>query len=276
MALNSWLESLKNGVTGVTGVTALIHNDFSGNPTQKSRVTGVTFQSGNPVLVTPVTHENHAGLPKKHNEINEVTPVTPVTRKIIITAVNAANQCLNSECLTQPPETRGQWTWPDGDGWNDAEIAAFLERTERWKPWLGEVQAESLAEGLLVRDRDSSDTRRLCLECRFCIAGRCANSAKAGFVRGNELGALALVLMRCAGYQAGAGSLAAITPTAAAAPASKARLGHPLSDGDRQAAEQYHRHHFGCHQCHAAGRGSEYGVRCDQGSRLWQQYQQQG
>ncbi len=168
------------------------------------------------------------------------------------------------------PDSRGQWTWPSGDGWSDGEIDAFLARTARWTPWLGETQAESLAEVLLHRDRDPQDNRRLCLECRFCISGRCANSVKAGFVRGSTLGDMALVLQRCEGYWAGGGSLALVAP--AATPAKRARTGHPLTDSTRQEAIQYHAHHFGCSQCIAAGRSTQYNGRCAVGLALWSTY----
>ena len=35
----------------------------------------------------------------------------------------------------------------------------------------------------------------------------------------------------------------------------------------------YHAHHFKCHVCKAAGRGSNYGPRCGVGASLWTGYQ---
>lgn len=40
----------------------------------------------------------------------------------------------------------------------------------------------------------------------------------------------------------------------------------------RELAQAYNAHHFGCHQCQAAGRGSRYGRRCAVGLTLWSNY----
>ena len=60
--------------------------------------------------------------------------------------------------------------------WNDAEIAAFTARTERFAV-LGRTDADDLAERLTLRDRDGDD-RRLCLECTWLgDTGRCLAAA---------------------------------------------------------------------------------------------------
>ena len=41
----------------------------------------------------------------------------------------------------------------------------------------------------------------------------------------------------------------------------------------RELAEAYKTHHFGCHACIAAGRGTQYGLRCGAGAALWNNYQ---
>ena len=48
----------------------------------------------------------------------------------------------------------------------------------------------------------------------------------------------------------------------------------PPSDPEawRELAKAYHRHHFGCIFCIAAGRGSGYGLRCGVGAALWRAY----
>ncbi|MCF8209061.1 MAG: hypothetical protein K9K38_06620 [Rhodoferax sp.] len=40
----------------------------------------------------------------------------------------------------------------------------------------------------------------------------------------------------------------------------------------RELAEEYHRHHFNCQRCIAAGRGARYGLRCGTGAALWTRY----
>jgi hypothetical protein len=41
----------------------------------------------------------------------------------------------------------------------------------------------------------------------------------------------------------------------------------------KELAAAYHDHHFNCPTCIAAGRGSQYGQRCDVGKALWTGYQ---
>ena len=43
-------------------------------------------------------------------------------------------------------------------------------------------------------------------------------------------------------------------------------------DAWRELAQAYYRHHFACHVCIAAGRGTRYGLRCGVGVALWQAY----
>ena len=45
-----------------------------------------------------------------------------------------------------------------------------------------------------------------------------------------------------------------------------------LTVTEQSAAQAYHAHHFNCHQCIAAGRGSWYGRRCTVGLALWSNY----
>ena len=56
---------------------------------------------------------------------------------------------------------------------------------------------------------------------------------------------------------------------------------HPANDpeppGDpstwHELAKAYNEHHFACKTCQAAGRGSQYGLRCGVGASLWRAYQ---
>lgn len=179
----------------------------------------------------------------------------------------AVAESAKAEKSTNNPD---RWTWPHSDAWSDGEIVRFTERQARFeRQGLPTSEAEELAERLLLRDRDPSDDRRLCLECGHCIAGRCANSRNAGFIRGNAVGDLAVALHRCPGYAAGDGTLA---PPAPPRGHSKT-LGHPLTDTDKGRAQAYHRHHLACRTCQAAGIG--HGQRCADGRALWQSYQNQ-
>jgi len=64
--------------------------------------------------------------------------------------------------------------------WDDAEIETFTRRVARlMKEGLTEVQAERLAERMLLRDRPvSGDDRRICLECRGLRKGWCESAPR--------------------------------------------------------------------------------------------------
>lgn len=84
--------------------------------------------------------------------------------------------------------------------WDDAEIAAFTARTERFA-LLGRSDADDLAERLTLRDRDG-DGRRLCLECTWLgDTGRCL-AAATGRIRGADrrLEPVQTILQRCGAF----------------------------------------------------------------------------
>ena len=45
-----------------------------------------------------------------------------------------------------------------------------------------------------------------------------------------------------------------------------------LTCAEQSAAQTYYTHHFNCHSCIAAGRGTQYGRRCALGLALWDDY----
>ncbi len=84
--------------------------------------------------------------------------------------------------------------------WDEAEMAAFTARTERFA-LLGRADADDLAERLTLRDRDRDD-RRLCLECTWLgDTGRCL-AAATGRIPGADrrLEPVQTVLQRCCAF----------------------------------------------------------------------------
>lgn len=59
--------------------------------------------------------------------------------------------------------------------WTELEIETYLRRSAGLqKRGMSEMDAERMAERLLMRDRpDSGDDRRLCLECAHFVKGVC-------------------------------------------------------------------------------------------------------
>lgn len=80
---------------------------------------------------------------------------------------------------------------PD-NGWTDSEIETFNRRAARFvKGGMNDMEAEGLAQAMLYRDRpESGDDRRICLECKRFVKGRCSHG----------LPALWRVLQRCESF----------------------------------------------------------------------------
>lgn len=66
--------------------------------------------------------------------------------------------------------------------WTEQEIEAFSRRAERFtKAGMSEMEAETLAQTMLYRDRPGSgDDRRLCMECKGFKKGACTTPRRAG------------------------------------------------------------------------------------------------
>lgn len=85
--------------------------------------------------------------------------------------------------------------------WTDGDIAAFLARRARLMRWgWPEVDAERLAERLVIRDREA-DARVSCTDCRHYEPGNCHNRVHAGLAA-KEVGRdFASTLQWCAGFR---------------------------------------------------------------------------
>jgi hypothetical protein len=65
---------------------------------------------------------------------------------------------------------------------------------------------------------------------------------------------------------------AATTPTETGSKRLFRQRGPWLTGTEQSTAQAYHSHHFNCHTCISAGRGSRYGRRCAMGLALWSEY----
>lgn len=96
-------------------------------------------------------------------------------------------------------------SWPHTTAMNSREIDSLTERVHLFtRHGLDQTQAEGLADGLVIRDRDGDD-RRLCLECqhlrdygtsRACNQWRAAGLGAAGIPAD-----MVLMLQRCDGFK---------------------------------------------------------------------------
>lgn len=98
--------------------------------------------------------------------------------------------------------------WPHSSAMNGAEIDTFTARLARFTDkGLSLIDAESLADKLVIRDREGDD-RRACLECAHLRhGGRCGNW-KASEVASNAMdarlpGDFTTMLQRCGGFAEG-------------------------------------------------------------------------
>ena len=108
-------------------------------------------------------------------------------------------------------EDPDRWCWPHSSAMNGTEINTFAARQQKFtRKGLTSKDGESLADRLVLRDRDEDD-RRVCLECKH-FAGhgpgswRCGNWQAAGVAvhpRDTRLAAdLVVQLQRCDGFAA--------------------------------------------------------------------------
>lgn len=95
-------------------------------------------------------------------------------------------------------------SWPHTTAMNTAEIGAFTERLHLFtRHGLDYTEAETLADGLVARDRDQDD-RRLCLEClhlRGCdTSWTCNQWRRAGLAVSGVPAEVVKLLQRCEGF----------------------------------------------------------------------------
>jgi hypothetical protein len=100
-----------------------------------------------------------------------------------------------------PPTDPDRWCWPHSDAMNGLEVAAFTARLDRFtSKGLPLIEAERLADRLVIRDRGQDD-RSTCLECSN-LAGRqrCAQWQRAGIGGPAIPTDLLALLQRCDGF----------------------------------------------------------------------------
>lgn len=143
-----------------------------------------------------------------------VSPVTPPSvAKVASVAVakpeKVAASDPTSNVVALPGNDPERWCWPHSTAMNGAEIDLFEARLHRFTDkGLTRTDGETLADELVIRDRETDD-RRLCLECRHLsgyghASWRCGNWQTAGVAirtRDTQLPAdLVLQLQRCDGF----------------------------------------------------------------------------
>jgi hypothetical protein len=116
----------------------------------------------------------------------------------------------DSPAANDPAPDPDRWAWPHSQAITGAEINTFTARLHHFTGCgMADTDAETLADKLVTRDRESDD-RRLCLECAHmagqgAVAMRCTNWQRAGVAvqaRDARLsGALAHRLQRCDGFK---------------------------------------------------------------------------
>ena len=97
-----------------------------------------------------------------------------------------------------------RWCWPYSLAMNTAEVDTFTARLARFTDkGVSYDDAERLADGLVIRDREGDD-RRLCLECAHLHGAgrwRCGNWQVADVARQGLARDLVLMLQRCGGFR---------------------------------------------------------------------------
>lgn len=186
----------KTGGQGGTRGTTNIHAGLS-RPTLPADAWDTVGQAPGPVVkrqdegghLSHLSHleQNEVGHaePSVHRHVPLVPPVPPFSES------NA----------TADPD---QHCWPHTEAMNTAEIDTFTERLHLFtRHGLDYTEAETLADGLVTRDRDQDD-RRLCLECRHLRRGAglwgCNQWKRAGLAAAGVPADLVKLLQRCEGF----------------------------------------------------------------------------
>ena len=126
------------------------------------------------------------------------TPASPANR--LIQPTQTSQLATLAGVASHKPVDPDRWCWPASDAMSGAELQNFTGRVLLFtRRGFGNLQAEALADRLVMRDREQDD-RRLCLECITYRPGRCGNPRAAGLTT-HEVGAdLASLLQRCPGF----------------------------------------------------------------------------
>jgi len=123
----------------------------------------------------------------------DTTVIGTVRPPGLSTALLAASMALDAQIqaagqLCDGNETPDRWCWPHSTAMTGSEIDLFAARLARFTDkGVIQIEAESMADKLVTRDRDSDD-RRLCLECTHlggygAALWRCGNWSRAGVAR---------------------------------------------------------------------------------------------
>ena len=126
-----------------------------------------------------------------------------VAKVAVAKSTNDENFDLNGE----PEPNSDRYCWPNSSAMNSGEIVKFKSRLEIFQAkGLDELNAEALADKLVLRDRDSDD-RKVCYECRYMkgiSSLRCENWKLAGIAMKSSDAFLgkdfAMMLQRCHGF----------------------------------------------------------------------------
>lgn len=145
------------------------------------------------------------------------TPATPATHDpyrlpTVATVATVAVAKAPDTAANDPAPDLDRWCWPHSTAMTGAEIDTFTTRLALFTDKGLTHGAESLADRLVLRDRDEDD-RRSCLECQR-LGGinqqswRCGNWAAAGVAMRKADAQLApelvTMLQRCGGFKADA------------------------------------------------------------------------
>lgn len=172
MGLQNLLSRLKGGVFDTPDISEI----STGYQAKPSIGEGCT-------LDTPDTSQIDSARETAANDTAAPWRVTvaPGTPPDTLARLRSASLALDRNQASLPTEPPDAWCWPHSTAMNGAEIHTFTARLARFiDKGLIPAEAETLADKLVVRDRDADD-RRYCLECvHLRHGGRCGNWQKAG------------------------------------------------------------------------------------------------
>ncbi len=198
----TWLARLKKTAVGPDTYPAKPtkpgFGGFGGTPPALSQNSGVTAQAANdPAHAQDFDREAF----EERAAIMEYDGGLSRTEAERLALSSGKTNLKKPEIEAENPDRH---SWPHTTAMNTAEIDAFTRRLHLFtRHGLDYTQAETLADGLVARDRDQDD-RRLCLECLHLRRGAglwgCNQWKRAGLAAAGVPADLVKLLQRCEGF----------------------------------------------------------------------------
>jgi hypothetical protein len=173
-----------------TAIPATFATDAPLTPPKVARVATVAVaerenQAANDPTPTPATVQAVPPTDSASGEVIDIGTLRPPGLSPVLMAASLALDAQIHAAGLLPGNDADRWCYPDSTAMTGAEIDTFAARLARFNDkGVRQMDVESLADKLVMRDREQDD-RRVCLECTHlggygATSWRCGNWQAAG------------------------------------------------------------------------------------------------